>query len=302
MASASPLAGLLSGSCRWFCAGSLPHLDARAAVRFILDRAHILPFWPELPQRGLGEAILPKAMRAFEKDWEGYREDEASGLYALREELAGQRRKLPIIKCQLPGPLTALIYGRRQVEVRAFELEEAAQACLKVIVWQAGFLSEVADRLLFVIDEPGIFHSPPLSVAQRRLVAETFSYLFVAVHERGHFLGLHCCDSFEAGLLELPFDLLSFDALSRGLGVFFTESAALAWKSALRNGLLAVPGTFPAVVMRDHEAARRRGIEIHQDFCLRLRELACSEAELLMSADCGHAGASLEWVERLYQK
>ena len=38
--------------------GSLPHQDADQAVRFVARHCPAMPFWPQLPQRAVGEQMI----------------------------------------------------------------------------------------------------------------------------------------------------------------------------------------------------------------------------------------------------
>ena len=301
MSTGSSLADLVLPHYSWYCVGSLPFTDPQQAVSFILNRPQILPFWPELPQRCVEEAILPKSVRSFDSGWQGYSVQEAAGIYCLRQRLEDQKRRLSIVKCQLVGPLTALLYGKRGSDINGALLEEACRVCIKQIDWQGDFLSGIADRCLFVIDEPALCHCPMLTPAQRKLVKEAFSHLSAAVHERKNFFGLHSCDCFEPDMLRLPLDLLSFDALAHGPASICGETSFALWREALQNGLLVVPGVFSSVVTRNLDDARQKGLQLHSEFRSAFSRFGFSEYKMLLSASCGHAGAGLDWVEELYR-
>ena len=297
----APLAELLSDY-SLFCVGSLPFSDAARAAQFVLSHPRILPFWPELPGRP-AELSLNRAERSLAPGWSGYLRSEAGGLYALAEALRAMSYRPQVIKCQLLGPLTFALHARGLPGGFEERLNIALERCARQIEWQQAFLGPSADRLLFVADEPGFAAWNGIKERERALVREAYSYLYVRVAELPGFLGMHCCAAFQPALLGLALDLLSFDAWDGPAEKIFAPDLRPLWREALDRGLTAVPGVFPALCRDDFRQARQRGEEIHQRILGIFADLNPGrDAPSMCSAACGHAGASVEWVEFLYRE
>ena len=147
---------VLAGAYDWFCAGSLPHLSPEPAVAWILERENIVPFWPELPQRGASERMIDRSLRASRPEWDGYREEEAGGLFALVRMLDFKGRKLPLLKAQVLGPLSYLTYAERSETCTPARLQQACQVCMRQVEFQLELLGRRAARVLVVIDDPAL--------------------------------------------------------------------------------------------------------------------------------------------------
>jgi|GEM_PF-2803198 len=273
-----------------FCVGSLPHKDPGAALDFIMRRPWIIPFWPELPAVSRQELMLPRALRALENEWNGYRKDEASGLYALKSFL-DKNGRAPLLKCQLPGPLTIVqaMPGRGDWSEK---LKVAVKACLKQVYWQWEFLRDSAAALLFVFDEPFF----GFSEKHEQQILEAYTYLYVRTTELGCSAGIHTCAALEAALFSLPMDLYSFDGLKTALESGSALCEAL--RAVIQRKAVLACGVFPACCRTEFQAALMAGEQSFRRLSALLKPV--SGGQLLLSAACGHAATDESWLQALY--
>jgi len=299
------LASLISNYTH-FAVGSLPFQDPDQAVDFIIERPWILPFWPELPRRAESERSLSRSVRALDTSWFGYEASEASGLFALRKKLERSDFRPALLKCHVLGPLTFLKHFQNPSSNFSQAVRPALEGCLKQIEWQMSFLSDFKLPLLFVLDEPELSRFNELSFVEKERLREAYTYLYVSVSERGGYLGVHNCGTFEIEALCLPFDLISFDAI--GDAQLLEEAITTAeWSRAIERGLVVVPGVFPALRDKDFLETKLRGEALYAKWRKFVEEksgptnvLQARNTGLLCSANCGHANSSLEWVEELF--
>ena len=282
-----------------FCCGSLPFKDPNMALDFIFKRPWILPFWPELPSISPAELMVNRAARVLRESWSGYAPSEALGLYSLRHYLDLRGVKLPILKCQVGGPLTLVEYSRELSENWDDALQVATDICLEQIHWQITFFEGLTERLLFVIDEPALGKWNDLGERCQSRIVDAFSSIYVQVSERNCFLGLHSCCPFDHNILSLPVELYSFDALAKP-GLLSAESAQQDWQGAIRRGMVLAPGVFPACPDSDaFEVLLQTGLKQYALLKQALPENP-DRTQLLLAANCGHAGSSESWIEYLY--
>lgn len=280
-----------------FGVGSLPFNDPKVAVDFILQRPWLLPWWPELPRLSKSELMMPKAWRAARSDWRGYQRDEAAGLFELLGRCESEQIRFPLLKHQLPGPLTMVFWGRARA---ADSMDDATQACVKQMEWLLEASSGCCERHLFVLDEPALCEFDALPPEERKTLNDFYSYLCVRLVDQRAFLGFHCCGRPTAGLFRLPGDFVSFEALQLGSCAGIEDSLS----HALASGVVLAVGAYPAVVEPSSvQTCLQAGRNIIGHF---RRQAAASSADseglVLHSANCGHAAADPSWVEALYAR
>lgn len=302
-----PLTELLAPY-EFLCIGSLPFPDEARALNFVLRNEHVVPFWPELPRSASSELMLARSDRAARSSWNGYSKEEAAGLYALREALEAGVFRPSLLKCQVMGPCSYLLFGDPQLENLKTSLGSAIESCVRQIEWQCDFLQAVpaSERtpLFFLLDEPGLVNWPNFSDEDRQALEEFYSYLYVTVAERGAYLGIHTCSGFSFDFFRFPFDLLSFDVLHHGLEQLFGPENAEQWRGALRPGFILAPGVYqsaPDENFADEVALGKERAHLISDYLsdLGLPEFR-SQEQLIFSSTCGHAFSRLEWLEALY--
>ncbi|MCX7839121.1 MAG: methionine synthase [Anaerolineae bacterium] len=227
--------------------GSLPHTDARAAVRVTLENFSELPYWPQLPKRDFREnmyAQFSEGLVGIQMDlaheWMGLVKDDtvmdqveafyaryleenpdlfavseeyAAGLYALRDEQATLARAR-WIKGQVTGPIS---FGLKVVDqtLKPMLYDDTLRDVLvkhitRKAQWQEKFLSALGTPIVF-IDEPSLALIGASVVALNRdEVVRDLEEIFSALH---CLTGTHCCGNTDWGmLLQTSVDIISFDA------------------------------------------------------------------------------------------
>lgn len=276
----------------WFCVGSLPHKDAKTAVEFVLSHKQVIPFWPELPNAARTEESLPKAERALLPTWRGYTEQEASGLFELKNRLNQIEQRLSVLKVQLMGPLSILRFSEGLEGSFERKAELVSVAIGKQFLWLAEFCKSLTGTLLVQFDEPGFGLYSELTSEEKQIVDEMYSYFYVQAQELGIYLGMHSCAQVGPEFFAQPLDFYSFDPLAAGSSLPIDCNAAMT--SAIARGAVVIPGVYPAL-----EAALPARRAVVSDTEKALVHLF-GKAHYLKSSACGHAGASETWIQTLY--
>jgi methionine synthase II (cobalamin-independent) len=225
--------------------GSLPHTDARAAVRVVLENCATIPYWPQLPKRDFRENMYAQFSEGLVgiqidliHDWMGLVKDDtlmeqveafyaryleenpdlfavspdyAAGLYALREEGVAQARW---VKGQVTGPIS---FGLKVVDqtLKPMLYDDTLRDVLvkhiaRKAQWQEKFLAALGTPIVFV-DEPSLALIGASVVALNRdEVVRDLEEIFSSLH---CLTGTHCCGNTDwAMLLQTSVDIISFDA------------------------------------------------------------------------------------------
>uniref|UniRef100_A0A7V4G7Y1 Methionine synthase n=1 Tax=Desulfobacca acetoxidans TaxID=60893 RepID=A0A7V4G7Y1_9BACT len=171
--------------------------------------------------------------------------EEARGLYALLQEVAGRTDGPGALKGQVVGPVTfagmvkapdgkAILYDR--------ELTQAvSQGLAKKAAWQAQEFRNLGRQAVVFFDEPILtgFGSAFLPVSREEVIT-ILNDTLEAVRQSGPLaVGVHCCGNTDwALLLSTPIDILSFDSYGyfdhlllydRALSAFWERGGTLAW-------------------------------------------------------------------------
>lgn len=193
----------------------------------------------------------------------------ASGLYEFGATLtaAGGAAARPLaLKGQITGPISFGLQvadeRRRPILYDPLLADVATQNLAAKLAWQRDFLAEAADAaevpkaaeeagstssplLLMFVDEPILqyFGSALVSLSKEDMLARTGAVL-EAVRRPGTLTGLHCCANTDWGVvLDLPLDILSFDAFGYGESILLYPEAVARFLG--RGGVLAW-GIVPA--------------------------------------------------------
>jgi len=240
--------------------GSLPHRDADQAVELIFKFLPNIPFWPQLPKKGIREGMAAQYSenfpclkvtadgiifdnRSIEKELEDFYgriisgDDDyfrisrnfASGLYSFYEKLkVSDLKAVEFIKCHITGPFTFLAGINNNEGVSILHDEVFMQAAVKSLTmkarWQINLFREFNKKSILFIDEPylGCFGSAftPLT---RENVIQRLGELTAALQSEDLLIGAHCCGNTDWSLFtDVPgIDIISFDAFG------FTDKLAL---------------------------------------------------------------------------
>jgi methionine synthase II (cobalamin-independent) len=312
--------------------GSLPHTEAREAVKLVL-KSFDIPFWPQLPRRSSMELMIPQYSEGMpcirvdsegqdvwferneeeiERFYEGYTEeakiavsvDYARGFYEFLKALRGRRR---LLKGHITGPLTFSL-GIKDSEGRLLYFdEELRELCLMLLKakarWQVDALGPYADEVIIFIDEPvlsALGSSAYLGVSREealRLLTETAG----AIKAAGGIPGIHCCGRAEWPLvMETGVTILNFDAYEFGdtIGIYPEETRAF-----LEKGGLLAWGIVPTT-----ESIRRETEEsIRRLFNERLEALSGQVPEdlllrnIILTPSCGTGSLSVDETLKVFQ-
>ena len=295
----------------------MPHALAEDALALIERVCPALPFWPQLPRRAAAEGMIPQALSGLEP-WlhplgEGpalglddtpamraalvepppWGEAQAAGLVALERALdQGRFDGAQVVKGQLAGPITlactlVLPSGpawRDGALARALGVRVAWTAVDQLVRLRAR-----GRAALIVLDEPMLGLLPPDALHPEGALMEGLSWALGAVRASGGLSGLHCCSAPPwSALLELPLDLMSFDASADLDGLLASPSGrALAERRAFAWGLVSTaadPRALDAAALAADWRARV-GRVLDPDALAR---------RALVTPACGLAGLSLE--------
>jgi hypothetical protein len=177
---------------------------------------------------------------------------------------------------------------------------------LRQVLWQAQFVSEFADNFLVVLDEPALTFWPQLSESDRAIICDVYEQILKKIPSKGVFVGVHSCKTISPEILDVPFDLYSFEWT---MPEDNTELLAQSFMNAISRGAVLAPGVVPAVWESDPNLGIVEGGQGAQRVQAWFSAIAGSDAfgkkldgapNVLWAATCGHAFASPSWVTALY--
>jgi len=279
-----------------------------------------MPFWPQLPNRGRAELMVPQALGALalklgppEADGTmslpaldrdaiedgldvapvGLEHYTGGGFIAFRQAMRdGAFHRAVAVKGQLCGPVTLtrqLLFAGEPVWNDKVLTDAVAELLIRNAVWQIDQLSEFGLPVVFVLDEPGVSigATTPIEVARRRdILTTTIDELRTA----GAIVGVHSCDPSGSLLVRsVGPDVLSFDAWTSDLAAMLERDNAEHGPVVFAG--LAGPradGVVPSVV----DATRRWQTADSDAFALARRTVVTSP--------CGLASVTSEVAERSF--
>ncbi|MCI0476442.1 MAG: hypothetical protein L0Y55_09365 [Anaerolineales bacterium] len=261
-------------------AGSMPHLETRAALRVMFENFPAIPYWPQLPKRDFRENMyaqfsenLPGVQMDLTREWLGLIKDDslmaqvetfyaryladdpdlfavgpeyAAGLYALHDQRAALK-DAKWIKGQVTGPIS---FGLKVVDqdLKPMLYDDTLRDVLVKYIarkaqWQEKFLAALGTPIIFV-DEPSLALIGASVVALNRdEVVRDLEEVFSALH---CITGTHCCGNTDwAMLLQTSVNIISFDAYNyaENLALFADDV-----KRFLDRGGVLAWGIVPTVV------------------------------------------------------
>ncbi len=308
--------------------GSSHHTDPRAAVADILSRYWRMPFWPQLPNRSAQEMMLPQfglglPGASWDGDtlhWSGVCDDNAladadlpppdraAGFYEFiaRLEAIDAAKRPPVVKGQMPGPLTMSMAMRDPAGA-------PPHADAEVLAWLGAFLGRLgalqARRLqqlvpdvVIVFDEPALAYvdEPSLPISWRDATAALKAAL-EPVQATGAIAGLHCCQppNWSRALAARP-NLVHFDAQEGRVDDLLEHRSALR-EHVARGGYLGW-GLWPT----DDPSQPFDPKEMQYFLARAARDLSFVDASVglifkrsMISGVCGAAGLSADQEARM---
>ena len=235
-------------------------------------------------------------------------EDSAAGFYAFLG--AGERlpREARCLKGQISGPVTIGFQVNDPGGRPSFYNDTLREILVKTLTgqarWQTRLLQSLGLPVLIFIDEPGIYnYGSSTAVGLGRVeIQASLREIIEAIRSAGGSTGVHCCAGADWSLLmELPLDLISFDAYDyfpslqvyhEALDLFLERGGALAW------------GIVPTAeqVLEEDASSLHRLLEQKMEA---LVKQGVNEARLrrqfMITPSCGTGTRTLESAERIYR-
>ncbi len=192
-----------------WAAGSFTYNDPRDLVDTIISSFDI-PCWPELlalgPQESLTGYWLPLYHKWLENSGKGidfYQQlNERPGIKLMRDVFSG--RPLPILKGQMIGPAT-LKWSLISNKLPLGSDELLVQFVGEAMIAQIQALSRFASNVVITLDEPSAYFVPEAKDLWQKVFLQIDKY-------RPYGVALHCCGSLKVEWLELPWQVVHFDA------------------------------------------------------------------------------------------
>jgi methionine synthase II (cobalamin-independent) len=271
--------------------GSLPHKDAESALDLIFKYLPDIPFWPQLPKRGVREGMLAqfsenlpclkvskqglffdprdqdKELEKFyeriiagDSDYFMISEDFALGLNSFFERLKkGSLDDVKFIKCQITGPFTFAAAVNNDEGLALLHDEVFMQAIVNGLsmkaLWQVKKFKGFGRKIIVFIDEPylGCFGSAYTPI-NRETVIKGLSDLTARLKDEGALTGVHCCGNTDWSIFTdtANIDIINFDAFSF-LDKFVLYADNL--KSFLKRGGIVCWGIVPTQEFSGKETA-----------------------------------------------
>ncbi|MGO0123558.1 hypothetical protein [Desulfothermobacter acidiphilus] len=231
-----------------------------------------------------------------------------SGFYAFQEAMAqGEFDEAVALKGQIVGPLTAgfqLTDASGRPAYYDPELRELLLRTLQLVArWQARELKRWGRPVAIFIDEPGVSiygQSTYITVSREQIMAD-MGALVAALKEDGVYVGAHSCAAVDWSLLlELPIDILSFDAYGyfnslfpfrRELADFLQRGGVLAW---------GIVPTSEKAWEEDSSSLERRLQTCWEQLANKGIDEAALRRQWLITPSCGTGLLSPELAERIY--
>jgi len=213
--------------------GSLPHLDEKKAVEFVLKNFSQIPSWPQLPKRDFHEDMriqfseglpgvvcdpdsqkfyfdtgekLEKNLEEFYQqylsgnlDYFAISKPYAAGFYSFLETLQeSPLRDLMYLKGQITGPISAGLSTtdekRRAVIYREEFVDVLSKQAAMKAKWQIRELKKVFPKVIIFIDEPYLASVGSAYInLDKDTLINNLQEVITAIQEDEALAGIHCC-------------------------------------------------------------------------------------------------------------
>lgn len=320
--------------------GSMPHIKAADACRFVAETLTVAPFWPQLPQRSFKENMYAQYSEGFP----GFRIDEeekkmwvettrmmvelesfyekvmtddleafvispeyAEGLYAMPEVLKVRSESLPIYKGQVTGPVSMGLTVTDENKRAIIYNEAAEDVVIKTVALKAKWLEAhmrgtvPAERYLMFYDEP---YMVSFGSAYLNMTHEqVVGYLNECFEGVTCLTGVHCCGNTDwSVILDTTVDVVNFDAYEFGVGLTLYDEHLRGFLD--RGGILAwgIVPTSEAVRGEDYKSLAVR----LEDLLKRLEAKGFDRVEVLrqsmITPSCGTGSLTVDLAEEIFNK
>ncbi len=314
--------------------GSLPHFDASEACRVIFNSVDI-PFWPQLPRRSFLELMVPQYSEGFpfikiegeqlyikkaEKQavtsfYEAVARggefpisrEYAPGFYAFTDILKKNKKKLPVIKGHVTGPLTFTLSLTDNQKRPIYFDEEMRELSLELLKgkaqWQINALRPFAEQILLFIDEPilsALGTSAYIGVSgieTSRLLQGIVSH----IKNLGAISGIHCCSRADwPVVLGSGVDVFNFDAY------FFWDTISL-YPDEIKNfinkggfiawGIVPTTDAVRTLTTKDLREQLERGLSSLEKIGVPKEKL---RKQLILTPSCGAGSMEMNDALRVF--
>jgi len=326
----------MKANCLSIGLGSVPLLDPKEGLSFVLDYFPDIPFWPQLPKIGFKDNMyvqysegLPgvvideenqkihvdtnKFMENMESFLETYlkqnpddfkiSEEYAPGLYAFLND--ADLSKIKAAKGQVTGPVS---FGMQVVDEnkRCIAYNDAIREVLLKLLqmkakWQESKLKVVNPNTIVFLDEPYLtaFGSAYFSL-DKETVTEMINEVLTGITG---LKGIHCCGNTDWSLiLNSPIDILSFDAynFAENLNLFSNEVVDF-----LKKDKMIAWGIIPTNEEDLKKVNKDILLEKLDNSIQKLTEHGLDKAFILersfVSPSCGVGSESLENAKKIFE-
>jgi len=321
--------------------GSMPHVKAEDACRFVADTLTTAPFWPQLPKRSFRENMYVQYSEGFpgfqideaeQKMWvdtarmmeglEAFYEkvlandleafaisrEYAEGLYAMPGMLRPRHPDGPVLyKGQVTGPvsmgLTVTDENRRAIIYN----EAAEDVVVKTVAMKARWLesymrgSVPAEKYLMFYDEP---YMVSFGSAYLNMTHEqVVGYLNDCFEGVSCLTGVHCCGNTDwSVILDTTVDVVNFDAYEFGVGLTLYDKHLKRFLA--RGGILAWGIVPTSEAVRDENYRTLAGRL--EGLLERLEAKGFDRVEVLrrsmITPSCGTGSLPVELAEEIFTK
>ena len=235
-------------------------------------------------------------------------QEAAAGFYAFLEKGGSLPSATRCVKGQISGPVTAGFFVADQDGRPAFYSdmlrELLAGTLARQAAWQVQRLAALGYPVLLFIDDPGIYSYGSSSAVGlgKREIQESLLKVIEGIHGKGALAGGHCCAGADWSLLlELPLEMLSFDAYSYFPSLLVYSDALI---SFLTGGGVLAWGIVPTseAVLQESSASLLERLEQNMESLVkkgvpedRLKK------QLIITPSCGAGTLTIELAERIYR-
>jgi hypothetical protein len=234
--------------------------------------------------------------------------ESAAGFYTFIDECRPLPGAALCVKGQLSGPVTVGFQVTGENRTPSFYNPSLREIIVKTLAaqarWQTRCLQSRGLPALLFIDDPGIYSFGSSSAVGlgRAEIQAGLSEIIEAIAAEGGLSGVHCCAGTDWSLLlELPLDLVSFDAYGyfpsmqvygEALERFLARGGALAWGIVPTNedAFEQDPASLCRMLEQKMETLARQGVDQ-----ARLRR------QFIITPACGAGTLSVELAERIYR-